>query len=326
MNTIARIYRGILASLLTIVPFIRCAPLPIGFSISAHKIVEEIPEKDQDFAFIIPGKIDTYIYKEESHYYQDYQRSYFAVTNVKGGWDCMRHYEILANGCIPYFLDLDKCNSKVMHLLPKALIKEAMNLEGVSYLKIDHTKFNKKRYYEILTKLLEHTRRYLTTKHMAAYMLRQVDYNENGPILFLTTKVEPDYMPDCILAGLKELYQERVIDVPKIDFLYKSYKGDVKTLYGRGMSYTKLVDDLPIDRENIEQRIRNKEFDLIIYGSVHRGLPYHNLIKQMYESERIIYICGEDCHQCEYKNLPSLFLREFDIRSPLTWPFYREVK
>ena len=104
-------------------------PFPIQFAIHESKIVKEIPEKDQDFAFIIPGNIRTYIYNEESEYYKDYQRSFFALTWKKGGWDCMRHYEILANGCIPYFVDLDQCDPNTMQFLPRELIKEAMNLE-----------------------------------------------------------------------------------------------------------------------------------------------------------------------------------------------------
>ena len=57
-----------------------------------------IPEKDLDFAFLIPGRGETYIYQTEPEYYENYQRAYFALTCKKGGWDCMRHYEILASG------------------------------------------------------------------------------------------------------------------------------------------------------------------------------------------------------------------------------------
>src|SRR5579859_2898410 len=115
---------------------------PIQFSIPEVKIVNSIPEKDRDFASLIPGNTSTYIYQEEADYYQGYQRSYFALTWKKGGCDCMRHYEILANGCIPYFIDLDKCNPNTMVYLPKQLIWEAMHLPGVSYPNIDHTKFD----------------------------------------------------------------------------------------------------------------------------------------------------------------------------------------
>lgn len=286
---------------------------PIQFSIPEVKVVEQIPVKDRDFASLIPGQLKTYIYDTEEDYYRGYQRSYFAVTTKKGGWDCMRHYEILANGCIPYFIDIDKTAETLMPFLPKELIKEAMSLEGVSYLKIDHSKFNKVRYYEILAEMLEHTRRYLTTRSMALYLLEVINYQGSGKILFLSQNASPDYLRETTLIGLKELLGERLIDYPKIPFLYKSYEKNIRALYGKGMTYTRILDDLPVDRTNIEQRIRNKEFDFIIYGSVHRGLPFHDLVCRIYTPDEIVYICGEDDQGCNYRHGPfkHFFLREF---------------
>jgi len=297
-------------------------PYPIQFAIPESKIVQDIPQKDRDFAFIVPGDIRTYVYQNEADYYKDYQRSYFAITCKKAGWDCMRHYEILANGCIPYFVDLDYCDEDTMHFLPRELIKEAMNLEGVSYLHIDHKKFDRKKYDEILKKLLAHTREYLTTKQMASYVLKTVNYSGNGNILYLSQDPSPDYMRCLMLIGFKELFQNRVVDIPKIEHIYLSYPGNIQNLYGRGMTYSKIVPDLPVDRTHIEQRIRNKEFDLIIYGSVHRGMPYYDLVKQCYEPEKIVYFCGEDLkegsglHVCPYTHLPNFFLREFEAYKP----------
>lgn len=287
------------------------APLPISFSIPESKIVQAIPEKDLDFAPLIPGDLTTYIYDEEDAYYKDYQRSYFAITHRRAGWDCMRHYEILANGCIPYFVDLDKCDPNTMHFLPRELILEAMNLEGVSYLHIDHEKFDRDKYFEILAKLLDHTREHLSTKAMASHLLKTIYYTGNGKILFLSSHPEPDYLRCLTLTGLKELYGDKVVDAPKINHLYKTY-GSVKGLYGRGMSYTKTLPDLPVDRDNIEERILNKEFDLIVYGSVHRALPYIELVQKLYEPEKVVYLCGEDKHVCPYTQLPNFFLREFE--------------
>ncbi len=308
--------------LLSLASHIQAKPFPIGFSIPECKIVQQIPEKDRDFAYIVPGDLNTYIYNFEAEYYTDYQRSYYAITREKAGWDCMRHYEILANGCIPYFLDIDKCNPNTMTFLPKELIKEAMNLDGVSYGKIDHTKFNYVKYHELLNKLLDHTRKYLTTRAMSQYILDTINYSGNGKILYLSNDASPDYLRCCILIGLKELLQDRIIDFPKIEHIYKNYTGNIlrfylsnlygKRLYGKGMSYTKIIDDIPIDRSNIEQRIKNKEFDLIIYGSVHRGLRFYDLVCQIYEAEKIVYLCGEDSRSCDHLHLHNLFLREFD--------------
>lgn len=299
---------------------------PLEFCIPEVKIVKEIPKKDRDFAPLIPGNKNTYIYNDENTYYQDYQRSYFAITCKKGGWDCERHYEILANGCIPYFIDLDKCDSNTMFLLPRKLIHEAMNLKGVSYFKIDHKKFDTKKYYKILNELLDYTRNYLTTRSMAQYLLKSINYSGNGPILFLSKDLYPDYMRCLTLIGLKEVLGPRVVDVPKIPHIYNSYPEEqTKTLYGKGFSYSRILDDLPVNRDDIEQRIKNREFDLIIYGSVHRGYgfahgsrnsdgcDYADLINKYYSQQQIVYLCGEDEHICCFaKNYPLFFLREFE--------------
>ncbi len=288
------------------------AAIPFQFSIPEEKIVREIPMKDRDFAYINPNDPSTYIYFEEADYYRDYQRSYYAITRKKGGWDCMRHYEILANGCIPYFIGLEGCNNQTMHLLPKNLILEAMHIEGVSYLSIDHKRFNVQKYYEILNKLLEYTREKLTTRSMAQYLLDSMNYKGTGKILYLSDDPSPDYLRCLTLSGLKQLLGDRVVDVPKIEHIYKSYSGDIKQLYGKGFTYTRIVDDLPVDRENIEARIRNKEFDLVIFGSVHRGLRYVEAVRQSYFPNKIAYLCGEDAHHCPHRHLQNLFLREFN--------------
>lgn len=284
---------------------------PMQFSIPEQKVIRELPAKDKDFASIIPGDSSTYIYESEDDYYQDYQRSFYAVTTKKGGWDCLRHYEILANGCIPYFLNLEECPSKTMAFFSKDLILEAMHLDGVSYLHIDHSKFNKQKYEDILRRLLEHTRSYLTSRKIAEYLLTSVDY-AGGKVLFLTEDVSPDYLRCLTLIGLKEVLGDRLIDVPKIEHIYTSYPHDIKQLYGKGFTYTKIVEDLPIDRENIAHRIRKKEFELVIYGSVHRGLKYQEWVKQCYSPAEVIYLCGEDIHRCQYRYLSKLFIREWE--------------
>ncbi len=293
-------------------PLIMAAdPFPIQFSIPECKVVKIRPNKDRDFAYIVPGEPSTYIYDTEDTYYEDYQRSFYAITCAKSGWDCLRHYEILANGCIPYFLNLDRCSSQTMTFLPKDLIKEAMQLPGVTEGKIDHTKFDRKKYDEIQKKIFAHLHQHLTTKKMAEYLLKTLKYSGNGKILFLSKDIYPDYLRCLTLIGSKELLGDRIIDVPKVDHLYKSYPAAAENLYGKGFTYTKIIDDLPIDRDNIEERITHHEFDLVVYGSIHRGTPYLKLVSRSYAPQEIAYICGEDAHQCKYFHLHNLFLREY---------------
>ena len=77
--------------------------LPISFSFPKQKFFLGETNKMKGEAFITPLDKNTYIYENEEDYYEDYRSSFFGYTMGKGGWDCLRHYEIVANKCIPYF-------------------------------------------------------------------------------------------------------------------------------------------------------------------------------------------------------------------------------
>lgn len=136
---------------------------PINFSIPKECVVENISEKIKEYGTIIPGDFSTYIFEDEESYNNDYKKSYYGVTFKKGGWDCLRHYEILMNGCVPYFPNLEYCPKHTMKLFPKNLI-----IENNKYLeKNGLSDF----YYDHLNKLLKYTREYLTTEHIAKKIL-----------------------------------------------------------------------------------------------------------------------------------------------------------
>ena len=90
--------------------------------------MKEVPLKTKLLAHIIPGNLDTYIFSTAEEYNQDYQNSFFAVTCKKAGWDFFRHYEILANGCIPLFIDIESIPEHTMTRFPKDIINETNKL------------------------------------------------------------------------------------------------------------------------------------------------------------------------------------------------------
>ena len=83
---------------------------PIQFSIPTLKWenYKNVREKNKilDFSAMIPGEASTYIYSNEKDYINGYGDCFYALTTKKGGWNCLRHYEILLAGTIPYFLDI----------------------------------------------------------------------------------------------------------------------------------------------------------------------------------------------------------------------------
>jgi hypothetical protein len=138
--------------------------IPIHFAIPETKITQITLNKTQEYGKIIPGQ-GGYIFDNEQEYYNDYNKSYFGVTMKKAGWDCMRHYEILANNCIPYFVDLESCPKYTLTNLSKELLLEARELAN---------NFDEQNYFNILNELFNYTKNNLTTKILAKYILNYV--------------------------------------------------------------------------------------------------------------------------------------------------------
>ncbi len=179
--------------------------LPISFAIPKEKIVKNIQQKPLCLLSpLIPGKLNTYIYKNENEYYKMYQNSIFALTYKKTGWDCLRHYEILMNGCIPLFLDLEKCPQQTMINFPKGKLislkkeydkifkyynpfkifkKKFLNLDNMKnfftygfYNKNVNNFLNKdQKVLDFKGELLSYTRNNLTTDNLAKYVLSKLN-------------------------------------------------------------------------------------------------------------------------------------------------------
>jgi hypothetical protein len=295
---------------------------PISFSIPSEKIVEKIPEKTRIVAHIIPGNLSTYIYDSEESYYQGYKESFFGITMKKGGWDCMRHYEILANGCIPYFVDLENIPENTMTHFPKDIIAETNKifLDIMEKNTMDEADIQKCNYY--IEKLLNYTRTHLTTTAMAKYILSKVGLKKK--ILFLSGNVQPDYLRCLTLSGFKNIYGSECHDYPKVPHIYTDYPDSCNGFWGKGITYTKIVN--PEKRNNLYDKtivedILSHAYDIVIYGSYHRGLPFFDAVSAIYDSKDIVFLCGEDCdldnnyvsHECKLneKNAEyNLFIRE----------------
>lgn len=105
-----------------------CQVLPISFSIPAEKIrpidfasknkllASHCVDPEVAAAF---GLHTSYAFSSEDAYYDDLATSRFAVTTKRGGWDCLRHYEIAAAGSLPCFRQLetkpDSCAPHGLH-------------------------------------------------------------------------------------------------------------------------------------------------------------------------------------------------------------------
>ena len=195
-----------------------------------------------DFAPMRPGRVKTYRFETQDAYYSQYAHSLFALTMPRAGLDCLRHYEILASGAVPFFLQPAALAASPLSMygFPRELVRQASLLPGVptadqaeeawkvdAELHINHTTFDLRRYCELRAALLAHTEAKLTTVALARYFLEQL------------SQANPTALPH---HPLRDIGQFRILvvsskgvsgDTWQNAFLYH---GLVTLLGGRGVS------------------------------------------------------------------------------------------
>ena len=147
---------------------------PINFAMPQEKIASIYREKTNLLAPMDPRNTASYIYNDEQSYYKQYAESLFGVTTKKAGWDCVRHYEIIANNCIPLFLDINECPENIMTTLPKDSLKEALHLVHTHGLEWFAHGEGEQKWLEINDNIQQHFRKHCTTTALADYFLNTV--------------------------------------------------------------------------------------------------------------------------------------------------------
>jgi len=85
---------------------------PIGFGMPSNRIVElNVCTKTQMHqSHVVDPDLSSdtgHRFSDEAEYHSDLARSYFGITTRRGGWDCLRHYELLAAGALVMFKNYD---------------------------------------------------------------------------------------------------------------------------------------------------------------------------------------------------------------------------
>ena len=298
---------------------------PITFGISENKIARNKTQKIRYLSPMIPGDSSTYIYTTEQSYYQQYAESYFAITIKKGGWDTMRTLEIIANRCIPVFLYIDLCPEKTLWNYPKELLIEfkqffdensSREFEDI----VNDQSFNLK-YDEYVDNLIYWLENNATNRRIGEYVLNKIPKKNIDKILCINKTNNCDYQAISVIDGLKLAIGNNCIEYPVMNYLYRVPNDirDFSGLYGKGFSYCEITDiscypnkELGTDVHILIKLIQNRYFDLIVYSSVHNGMPYHNLVRMNYNHDEIIYIDGDDYNiseeRCSLNGI--IFIRE----------------
>jgi len=314
--------------------FLKKSIHPLSYCIPDECIVgdEVLNHKTRCISDLIPGNRSTYTFgaDDEVEYNKMYQSCLFAHTQKKGGWDCLRHYEIMANGCIPIFNDIANCPESTLTTMPKQLIQEA-NRELLPW------NYNNKPLYDsYVKKMLQHLRENCSASGTARYFLDKIGGSPKN-VLLIMGNIGVNYTRETFWIGMKRHIQSIggvAVEYPKIDFLYDNYSGNRKTLYGNGFTYScRLRDDYSFTNDEMVEKIKNKFFDLVIYGKVgpdelhegsHPNMPLWEHVFKRYSRNQIVYLYGGDeCIDLTYDNR---YKEHIMIHSQFAHCFVREYK
>jgi hypothetical protein len=276
---------------------------PLSFCIPDECVVPAVPDKHCLLASLIPGDPSTYTFgpRQETEYNDMYKSARFGITKMKGGWDCLRHYEILMNGCIPLFEGLDDCPSATLTTYPKELNKEAYAL----YESWSEDSLHIEKYNQLCAKFLHHTRTHCTTSATAKYFLSKIKNGDKAKrILLLTGHHGVNYNRETLWIGLKRHIQSVggvAVEYDKMPFLYDDFDNTVPNKYYGSNCFTfpkRLQKDVDMSESEIVSKIQGNFWDLIIYGKVGPDefctFPFFNLVKQHYNKNKIAFIFGGD--------------------------------
>ena len=232
-----------------------CKTYPVGFGVPKSYFVDKVPRtKSFEWMPLMPkptpahGAYEAAI-EDEDLFREMYSQSYFAWTHARGGWDCLRHYEIIAAGSVPFFYDIDRCPRNSLGHLPKELLLKARSLPGVNHIMthgssyttasslggvnfkkhghIDATHFNVTAYYELADEILAFGRKHLTAGAVVAYMLKMLGIEEPKHVL-VVTRMTFDYIEATTMFGLAELGIRTTIVNAQMEYLYKMRTPDGK--------------------------------------------------------------------------------------------------
>ncbi|CAL1148272.1 unnamed protein product [Cladocopium goreaui] len=301
------------------------AVFPIGISVPSDLVAESIPRKVRVHAAFVGsscgGEVSEYKFgpMEEDRYQDFYRRHRFAHTKRKGGWDAVRHAEILAMGTVPNFAGLDKAPHLAVPFVPKALLLKTEEL-------LPYSKRLEAAYNATVEQLLDHTRRCLTAESMAARVLREMGlWPTQRPLrlLYITCGFGFSGAGDGwqgpvsigIFLGLHALLRQwpgsRIVDAPAMEpdpsiwpeetvhrsnFWYLAKDSDPwiheedlrQRMYGYGFSYARRLSlkDLATqaERDAVPDSLFRHEFDGVIYGKVGPAqgcdpLPFFDVVR-----------------------------------------------
>lgn len=275
---------------------------------------------------IWPG--DPYGFEDEQEFLDQYRASHYAFSPKKGGWDTMRHLEIMGSGCIPIIPKVNSISEMALFGYPKRF------LEGIwDFVQADSLPTPT---YDDHKWVQQWSTQYLSSEAQARFILTESGFDQNGfeSVFYLDFSLmdSPDYVSMGNLVGLYRVLRQnqlRTLQLPR--HLIESNKEYYKSLYGKGFGYSSElsgrglqeadVTSLQILVEKAIKIISTETFGLLVVGGIEYmdsnpelRFEFLSLLTSLSPRSAVVY--GGDfklsAHEQErLSKISLLFIREF---------------
>ncbi len=111
-------------------------------------------------------------------------------------------------------------------------------------------------------------------------------------IIYITSQGQ-DNLEDALLHGFRSLFGEDCIDYPKKESMYRGFI-PTGAAYGGLFTIWRTLDDILLDRKSVPDRVRTGDYDLMVFGSIHRNEEQFKRFKPYLQKDKTILIDGED--------------------------------
>lgn len=269
--------------------FLKLGVYPISFSVPRIKLEKPI-EKNLLVSDVKPSI--PYSFLDEENYLHQYERSSYALSFKKGGWDCFRHLEIMASGSIPLMPDAAQIPDYTMTHYPKKFLQ--LMASDLTLIKTPPAIVNEL--------LISWVRECLSSQKMAEYILSTANY-DSGNVVFIDLEIgnRCDYLGVMTLIGLKQLIGKKVASLVECDYIYEDYLGDTRSLYGRGFGYTKILNPelkdnvANVDTSNLSEVIAYVvQYGTIVINMLESNVEVAVALNKSRVSSKVIYLWGSD--------------------------------
>lgn len=113
-------------------------------------------------------------------------------------------------------------------------------------------------------------------------------------VIYITTHGQ-DNLEDAVFHGLRSLFGQDCVEYPKKERMYSNFAPPPDLhVYGKLFTLWKTLEDIDIDRSLVYERIKRGDYDLLVFGSIHRSFSIFQEFYQYLDPKKTILLDGED--------------------------------